>query len=290
MKINLTIVLLILFTISSYGQLQVNAGGDKNICLDDGITDTIRLGGNPTASGGDEPYIYKWSTDYSFSNHSWRASYYLDDSTTANPRLSEFPADSLKFILTVTDFSGNQATYSVIIRSSYFIYGAMEIHPSINQGDTITLSTDILGGFEPFYYSWAPNYHISDTSICNPEVWPDNSTNYTVITRDKFGCPSYPSTCYVTVTPSGNRIPEGIITQAIVFPDPINNSSVIFYENPAYKRLKIRTYNANGGLIFAGDFKDNYCKIGEIISVSGTYFYIIISGSEVMTYGKFLKK
>lgn len=49
-------------------------------------------------------------------------------------------------------------------------------------GDSLLL--DVSGGS---IYSWSPNYHISDTSIYNPTVWPEVSTTYTVVVQDSCG-------------------------------------------------------------------------------------------------------
>ena len=290
MKTNLIIILLILFTLSSNGQLQIDAGDDQNICLDDGFADSIQLGGNPTAFGGVEPYTYKWSTNHFFVNHSWGASYYLDDTTSANPKILNYSPDSLKFILTVTDDSANQAIDSVIIRFASFTYGAMDYYAFINPGDTVILRDDVLWGLEPFMYSWTPNYNISDTLSYNPRAWPYVSTDYKVITFDKFGCASYPYLCHVYVTPSNNAITKEINAHSTIFPNPIENSSVIFFESPKYNKIVIRIFNTNGRIIFTDDFNNNYYKIGGTISESGSYFYVISYDSGILSYGKFVKK
>ena len=56
-KIILFLIFLISFSTQVNGQLTVNAGNDTTACM---CRDTIRLGGNPTANGGKEPYTYKW--------------------------------------------------------------------------------------------------------------------------------------------------------------------------------------------------------------------------------------
>ncbi len=37
-------------------------------------------------------------------------------------------------------------------------------------------------------YSWSPNYNISDTSVENPQVWPEVDTDYNITIFDKNGC------------------------------------------------------------------------------------------------------
>merc|ERR1712137_1346431 len=79
--------------------LRVDAGPDR---LGGG-----RLGGNPTASGGQGPYSYQWSPASS-----------LSDPTVANP--SSYPSSSATFSVTVTDSTGcsiQSSPVNIIVRS-----------------------------------------------------------------------------------------------------------------------------------------------------------------------------
>lgn len=79
-------------------QLVVDAGNDVTICKGN----SIDIGGNLSASGGNEPYSYSWSP-MSF----------INNPGIANPTVS--PKNTSKYYLTVTDNLGNVDTDSVIV-------------------------------------------------------------------------------------------------------------------------------------------------------------------------------
>jgi len=93
---------LLLLSVSGFGQvfkivlnqpdvLSVIAGHDTLICMDHSVV----LGGNPTATGGTQEYIYMWSPVDG-----------LDDPTSPNPVAA--PTQSTKYLLTVNDGNGCQ--------------------------------------------------------------------------------------------------------------------------------------------------------------------------------------
>ncbi len=47
----------------------------------------------------------------------------------------------------------------------------------------------VCDGADPaaYTYTWSPNMWISDTSIIDPQAWPDTTTTYTVVVKDTFG-------------------------------------------------------------------------------------------------------
>ncbi|MEE4215424.1 MAG: T9SS type A sorting domain-containing protein [Bacteroidales bacterium] len=74
-------------------ELRIFPGNDTTICKNH----SIKLGADPAATGGTEEYIFFWSPSDG-----------LDDPTIPNPIAS--PAQSTKYVLTVTDANGCSAS------------------------------------------------------------------------------------------------------------------------------------------------------------------------------------
>jgi hypothetical protein len=285
MKSKIFLLLLILISKKVSGQLQVNAGNDTILCTSP--WDTIEIGGHPSAWGGQEPYLYTWSTNVRVGTHNWGASHFLDDTTKANPKLVDPFDKSLSLKLEIRDNSGAVSKDSINVRFSIFYSLAWDFYANIMQGDTIYLAHDIVGGIPPLKFAWSPNYNISDTSISSPLAWPYVDTWYKVIAIDSIGCVSHPSHFDVRIKPSG--ISQSTEYQSTLFPNPIDNSSAIYYDVHSLANLILEVMDLNGKIIFSDKFLNDSYRIGDIISKRGTYYYFIRNNLEVLTGGQFIK-
>jgi hypothetical protein len=293
MRIKLTLFGLILIATRVFGQLQVDAGNDTTLCLGSWGIDTTEIGGNPTASGGVEPYSFEWSTIYTIGFLSFRASYFLDDSTKSNPRLINAPLDNmdiLKFNLLVTDDVGTKAKDSLRIRFSKFGYLTMDCIAFINQGDTINLFGNMGLGIEPLSFFWSPNYNISDTLTASPKAWPNTTTYYYCYAIDSIGCISDTSSCWISVFPMGINSTTNNLSNSSVFPNPINANSTISIENLNANNLSIQIVNAIGQVVLVDVFSTNTFLIGDKIFTPGIYNYVITNKAEIVSYGRFVKE
>jgi hypothetical protein len=289
MKTTLSVIFLIILLDPTFGQLKADAGNDTAICISLWGLDTLQIGGNPTASGGVEPYTYAWSTSHKFGSHIYGASNFLDDSTVSNPKLIDFIDGFLKFKLIVTDNQGAKAEDSISIRFSIFYYLALECIYSINQGDTVSLFSTVGKGIGPLSYSWSPNYNISDTITSSPYAWPDTSTYYYVYATDSIGCTSEPQRCSVMIKPTGiSQIKKNLI-KSIVFPNPINENSTLLLDNDIVKKLTLQIINSNGQTVLSDMFSSNEYMIGRKIKRDGLYFYFIKNGPNIVSSGQFVK-
>lgn len=158
------------YSLHKNGQLIINAGNDTAICANESDFNAINIGGNPTAFGGVEPYVYKWTTNYSVASQSFGASFFLDDTTKSNPKLIRPALDFINLKLIVTDNEGTMAEDSITIRFSSFNYLSIDCIYFINQGDTVTLSGNMGKGIGPLRYIWSPNYSISDITGASPKA------------------------------------------------------------------------------------------------------------------------
>jgi hypothetical protein len=285
MKSKICFLLLILISKQLSAQLQVNAGNDTILCLSP--WDTTEIGGHPAAWGGQEPYIYTWSANVRIGSQNWGASHFLDDTTKANPKLVDGLYKSLTLKLEVRDNSGAVSEDSINVRFSIFYSLAWDFYANIMQGDTIYLAHDIVGGIPPLKFAWSPNYNISDTSIGSPLAWPYADTYYQVIAIDSMGCVSQPCYFDVRIKPSG--IPQYAGYKSILFPNPVDNSSVLYFDVPTHENLMLKVLDSNGRIIFTDKFMFDSYRIGEKISQSGTYFYLIMDNLKIVTSGQFIK-
>lgn len=279
------IIMLILMSTTLSAQLKVDAGKDTTFCFD--INDSVKIGGNPTAQGGEEPYSYSWTADYP-----GLAQYILNDTTAANPIIIDFSGRDIPLRLTVKDNSGVEEYDSITIHPVHFVYTLIYYAPVINKGDTIVLPHNEFGnGIAPLTYYWTPDYNISDTSINHPLAWPDSSTTYEVYAIDSIGCRSGKEDIHVTVNhPLDIVIHAENETESWVMPNPINIHSKIYIKNGPLKELGIKIINANGQLIFSDHFDNTYYEIGNKIVNSGMYLYLIADDNQIITSGQFIKK
>lgn len=289
MKHKFLILIALVIKLPCFGQLQINAGDDLVVCSDLWQTELPTLGGNPTATGGIEPYTYCWSITYHDYFGTRSASYFFDDTTTANPTLINFVDDSLVFSLSVMDSIGNQAKDSIKIWFSEFYYILMDCIDFINQGDSAYhLFPTPSNHNDPHTYAWSPNYNISDTTAHSPIVWPDTSVTYTVLVTDSYGCTAT-SQCIITVIPLNIYLFENPVIHSYVYPNPIKSNSVLTIENSRIDRARLKIYNTNGSLIF-DDIINNSFNIGKIINLSGLYYYSLIDDNIILSQGHFVKK
>jgi hypothetical protein len=283
--------LLLTFAFQVNGQLTVNAGRDTTSCM---CRDTIQLGGNPTAWGGKEPYIYTWELmPIYYYDYLILASDLLIDSTSVNPIIDcgDLINDTVTFILTVTDADLNSKKDSVnIIISSIAWVHLMYFRPTINQGDSVQLKPlNIYNGIAPFTYKWTPETGLSNPIIRNPYAKPDTSLRYTCLVTDAIGC-SAKDINDVVVIPTGISELTNSTYSSTVYPNPIASNSIIKTSNPLNEKRRIKVFNLNGQVLFEDWFySDNY-NIGKEINQNGFYYFIIKNDKEILTTGKFIKK
>ncbi len=158
----------------------VNAGADTAICLNS----QIRIGGNPTASGGTPGgaggYTYFWQPGGG-----------LSSTSVANPFAS--PTVTTTYNVTVTDGKGCTASDNVVV--------TIRPNPTANAGvdqtlaacanDSVQLggSPAASGGQGPYTYLWTPSTGLSNVAIPNPFVKNiGSSTTYTLVVTDANGC------------------------------------------------------------------------------------------------------
>jgi hypothetical protein len=279
-----TIIILILMSNTLSAQFKVDAGKDTAFCFNS--NDSVKIGGNPTAQGGEEPYSYSWTAKYP-----GLAKDILTDTAAANPVIIDLSMGDITLRLTVKDHTGVEEYDSITINSVAILSTLVYYAPIINKGDTIVLPhNEFVYGIEPVTYYWTPDYNISNTTISYPKAWPDSSTTYLVYMIDAIGCQSRKEDIQVTVNHSLNILNSSENeTESWVMPNPINGNSKIYIKTDHFKELQIKILNVNGQMIFSDHFSTTYYEIGNKIISSGMYIYLISDDNLIITSGQFIK-
>ena len=160
----------------SASSLSAEAGSGGYICA--GSQDSVRLGGFPTAVGGDPIYTYSWAPSGG-----------LNLTNIANPDAK--PTNTTTYRLTVTDQNGCMAIDSTVVN--------VKLVPTANAGADTTICSGqsvILGGNPTasgasgsgYSYSWSPVVGSFTSTVANPVAQVLATTTYTVTVTDVNGC------------------------------------------------------------------------------------------------------
>lgn len=122
----------------------------------------------------------------SINEYSWSPAAGLSASNIANP--FAFPDSTTEYVVTVTSLD------QCIFRDTLRVYVCPNIivdagvDTVIFVRDTIQLNATALGGTSPYSYEWTPSTGLSSTTVANPFVYPDTTTDYIVKVTDSNGC------------------------------------------------------------------------------------------------------
>ncbi|MCY7410167.1 MAG: DUF3494 domain-containing protein, partial [Chitinophagales bacterium] len=151
----------------------VDAGSDIITCAGT----RIKLGGNPTVSGGTAPY-----------NISWSPVLYIDSLSSMNPELTVF--NDADYIIRVID-ADDATVYDTIhvkVNAAPQVNAGYDRFISIGSSTQLGSSNTATGGLPPYNYSWNPATALDDSVIEKPISTPVNSSTYTLTVTDANGC------------------------------------------------------------------------------------------------------
>jgi len=293
-------------------QCAAHAGGRKYVCS--GMyTTTAVIGGTPTASGGTAPYTYCWSTSGTISMAA--ASYFLNDTTLANPTLVHNFGAPITFYLKVTDSLGcvSYDTCKVFI-SPGFINNlwndAIYIDENfINSGDSILMDQGVnivsAAPNMPCTYSWQPSYGLGTTTLATGfKALPHVSTVYSVTVTDSMGCKSPPSAVYyVHVCPAGYTVgytPEQPCVYVGIKENYASRIDLSVYPNPVSGRIAVELPNSKIYTITLTTMVGTACKeislAGEKTEIdlsylnAGVYFLQVFEKGDLVAVKKIIKE
>ncbi|NIG53288.1 PKD domain-containing protein [Chitinophaga sp. Cy-1792] len=128
-------------------------------------------------------------------------------------------------------------TYTVVATNPYGCTNTKSVHFTVTQPFTVTTSNyaichgtgTFLQASGAYRYQWAPAPGLSNTSIPNPLVKPEISTDYVVSGFDKFNCFEVKATSHVTVnpTPIVNAGPDLTASTGSILPLAVTGSEDI---------------------------------------------------------------
>lgn len=249
------IILFCVFTqsIVAFSQLNINGGNDTTICVTWNIPGSLILGGNPTISGGTDPYTYTWECNYNYvvgpNTYLLTASDFLDDTTVSNPNLIYTVDSPVTFFLKVQDYSGQQAFDTIVVSFSSFHTHLLEYNHSMLVGDSVQFvsTPNLSGGIAPLSYLWRPNHGLIDsTSYTNFWVKPTANTSYYLTITDAVGCVVSGSPVFHVFVEYVNlsELKDDVTT---LYPNPTNGQLFLKCDIENLKNVSI--YDLNGTLL-----------------------------------------
>lgn len=282
------------FSFNSHAQLIVDAGNDTIVCSGYNYDENeqIRIGGNPTAIGGVEPYTYTWSGArklFPTSKHMLYASDILDDTTQCKPTFKRnfAPEEWFTFHLKVEDAANHIGYDSVRIRRSGFVYNMIaQHHVYICLGDSIQLNGNIFidGDFWPFTFSISPSDGLSDSTDLYGWAKPDRNIRYYLTAFNSIGCISkevpYLDIDVDTITALNNVLVNPKIQCFFARGDLIINL-------PQKQSIPYQVTIAaiTGGVIHSGSYCDRNLRITKLkLRDNQVYLITIFDGNARMTY------
>ncbi|MDF2451624.1 MAG: gliding motility-associated C-terminal protein [Bacteroidota bacterium] len=157
--------------------------------------------------------------------------------------------------------------------------------PDVNAGADTTIdegATITLHGSGGITYWWQPDYKIKYPSSATPDVWPINTTVYTLYCTDQHGCGASDD---VRV----NVIHGEVLHFYSAFTPNNDGDNDFFYIGnlEKYPDNNLKIYNRYGKMIYSATNYDNTWNgthLGNILP-TGTYFYILNDGKDKLYNG-----
>ncbi|MDP2890925.1 MAG: hypothetical protein Q8P34_18410 [Bacteroidota bacterium] len=287
----LTLYFSISFSSKSFGQLIVDAGKDTIVCsgnTDDEGIERIKIGGNPTASGGVGPYKFTWSGKrkiYPSSKYMLYASDILEDTTQCNPtfKRNSAPEDWFTFHLKVEDASNHIGYDSVRIRSSRFITSLVSPRMvGINLGDSVRLfgNAYIGGNFPLLRYFISPSHGLSDSTDIYGWAKPKRNIRYYLQAVDSIGCICWPVPhldIHVDTTATSNEVLASLKTRC--FFD--SGDLIISVPQKQGSPYQVTVTAVDGGIVHSGKYCDRNLRITNLkLKENQIYLITILDGNK----------
>ena len=168
--------------VSSFFDQSIDAGPNRSICEGE----TVELGGDPTAQGGQAPYIYSWDNAGD-----------LDDSNNANPNAT--PNTSTTYILTVTDDLGctNTDKVKITVKPKPLVDAGNDITTCVGGSVNLGGAPSAQGGTGELSYLWTPSAGLDADFLSNPTLTVTGNATYTLTVTDSVNC-STSATIHIT--------------------------------------------------------------------------------------------
>lgn len=293
-KIYLAIMLVFISGVAIGQELTIDVGFDKVVCVNLWDMDTVTIGGNPTATGGVGQYQYFWETEYKIaptSQHTFYASYFLSDTSIANPKVIADPTGLImNFKLTVIDEEGNSVTDSVNVHYSKKMYVIGDMVSYIGINDSVGICSDqLIGSSLPLdSISWMPSAGLTNPdSIC---TWanPESTTYYTAYIRDTAGCYGIASADWVVVRMTSDMNDISVHSSGSLIKYISKYEVLEIDESLLDDKHVLRIYNLDGRIVYNELISSNQVQIKN--TDNKVLIYNLIKDNEIIETGKILTK
>jgi hypothetical protein len=246
-RLSLVIGVLVLTRFNAFAQCTVEAGEDFSICTDFWGIDTTHIGSNLQVVGGTLPYTYTWETQASIGSNFIYASDYLNDTSSANPKIFTKGPDILDFRITITDANQIQCFDSVRVIFSSWILQMTWYDVYINLGDSMSFFDQGLfdGTRPPFQYSWNPPDYVSNPNSLFSYASPVSDTEYSVEITDAVGCKFQTPPLYYVWVNSLGQIEKRENKDILLYPNPSNGIINIVSEKSSLDDVTIFDLKGN---------------------------------------------
>ena len=232
--------------------LTANAGAAASLCMGD----TMKIGGNPSATGGTPPYTYAWLPVTG-----------LDFTSISNP--NAFPTVATNYTLTVTDSTGATDTNIISI--------TIKLPPppvSVGANQTIkagSITTLHATGISIVQWVWSPTAGLSNANISNPVAEPGSTTTYCAAGIAANGCASF-DCLIIDVIPS-----DTIIIYNAFSPNEDGVNDVMYFGNiQHFPANSVEVYNRYGKIIFqASPYKNDWDGKIEGTDIPCATYYVV---------------
>jgi hypothetical protein len=221
----------------------------------------------------------------------YTASDFLNDTTTANPKVVEWidKDDWVEFHLTVTDADNIICRDTTSIRFSMYSVFLGYLNFNINQGDSIFLNwgTNLSGGIPPYSYLWRPNHGGNDSTSLSFWAKPDHSIAYYVTVTDSAGCSIQgPYYYFINVIPVAIDEIEQNQIEIDIFPNP--SQDLIFFKiNREYiGEVVIEIFDNMSRLLISEKKSSNEFTVDVRGLKPGMYLYKISNSGQLIDTGK----
>lgn len=294
MKLFILTFIICLGFIQVKAQLTVNAGNDVTACFPGSIEERTQLGGNPTASGGVEPYTYIWDGKIPVYDGDevikWiKASEFLDDTTKSNPTFKSIdaPDEWVTFYVKVKDASGGIVCDSVKIINAFFWSGGLYYFPvTIHKGDSIQFfgSNFLTSSFLPLKCSFIPTYGLSDPTNVYGWAKPDTTTTYYIQAVNSAGCVSSKIE-YWRVIVDTNTVSADVEARQSTQCYLSGRDLVIILPQPQDGPYRVTITTISGALIHSGKYRERNLRVTNLnLKKKQVYLVSIASENDKQTF------
>ena len=209
-------MLVFLFITQLQSQCIIDAGINRNVCLDESIAGASLYG--EVISG--DVVQFTWEAMYyePTLDKTYYASIMLSDTTVLQPTIEQHFKRTTKYHLTGRTSTGESCKDSVELNFSDWFFLTIDKATGKSPSDTIGLWIAAESNWPHIKYEWTPNYMISDTTIQNPKVWNDTTVFYKLQITDSIGCTVMDDVFEVYVTSNVTKEPDENMIK--VYPNP----------------------------------------------------------------------